>query len=174
MFQNLHLSPQDCDKDFGISKLFKDTIGIQLQLFEGIEKYLSCVMGSIAKFVVFDNHIFVPLVEELMVIATSTIDKPTIDEVNLLILLEVVSDPPNIEHPMPTSRTPSQIDVGSNVNDSLPSTLLELVIDIGQSNIIVYEDPNIRCSKRQWVANIYDGYSTPTNHKRRKGLDPLI
>ena len=46
-------------------------------------------MGSIAKVLVFDSHIFDPLVQELMFIATSTINELTYDEVHPLILSKV-------------------------------------------------------------------------------------
>lgn len=124
-------------------------------------------MGSIAEFAIFDSHTFDPLVEELIVIATSTINDPTIDEVDPLVLPKVVSNPSNIEHLVPTSTPPSQIDTGSNVNVSLPSTSSEHAIDIGQSNINVHEDPNVRHSKRQRMTNISHGYSTSTSHKKK-------
>lgn len=70
-----------------------------------IKNDLSFVVGAIAKFVVFDSHTFDLLVEELIVIATSTSNEPTYDEVDLLILSMVASNLPNIKHLVPISTT---------------------------------------------------------------------
>lgn len=113
----------------GITKSFKDTVGIQLQVSKDIEKDLSFVVGSIVEFAIFDSHTFHPLVEELIFITTSTIEDPTIDEVDPLVLLEVFPDPSNIEHFVPISTTPSQINAGCNVNISLPFTSSKQVSD---------------------------------------------
>lgn len=72
-----------------------------------------------------------------------SINDPTIDQVNPLVLPKVVSNSSNIEHLVPTSTTPSHIDAGPNVNVNLLSTTSKLVIDISQCNINVHEDPNI-------------------------------
>ena len=48
-------------------------------------------MGFITEFVGFDSNTFDPLVEELIVIATSNSNEPTYDEVDPFILSKVAS-----------------------------------------------------------------------------------
>lgn len=52
-------------------------------------------VSSIAEFAILGNHNLDPFIEELIIIATPTIDEPAIGEVDPLVLSEVVS---NIEH----------------------------------------------------------------------------
>jgi hypothetical protein len=62
-------------------------------------------VGSIAEFAIFDSHTFDPLVEELIVIATSNIYEPLYDEGDPFKLSKVASDLFDIKHLVPTPTT---------------------------------------------------------------------